>query len=243
MEPLFLFAVKVFFMSCTHPSANPSANRTTIILADELLCITELLSWGLMIILERIIGIFARGTAGHILTTAIGAVVPLAVSLRFSRCFLKQLQPGSPAIDIIDNWMIHLKITIIVLVLLGFGSLLGASYYMLSTRPRDEEDYRRRLAKLRQLSWALFDSSMCFLVALFSHALCWKILGTISLSQNIAEAGLDQENILDHIGRISRVRKYMGWFLLVRDVHAGTLGEDLFPRWFLQELNGLGIAV
>lgn len=231
-----LRAVQLIFIAYLLSPTHMAADRTTLLWAIEVLCVSEFLSRGLVLSLERMIGILAPSTTGRILSTTVGVILPFMVNLQFMRRFLEQLQPGAPTIDIPVVQRRNVALTILCTLLLVSGFLLGTWRYLRSSRFRDVEDRRRRLEELWQTYSALFDAFIGLLLALRSHQLFWEVLVTVSQSRNIPEGSLGQSRILERMNQISRDREVLGWLLELQIAQGGRL-ENMFPGWFLEALD------
>lgn len=231
-----LRAVQLLFIAYVLSPTHVATDRTILLWAVEVLCVAEFLSRGLVLSLERMIGILAPSTPGRILSTTIGVILPFIVNLQFFRRFLEQLQPGVPTIDIFVVQRRNVALTILCTLLLASGFLLATWRYLRSSRFRDVEDRRRRLEELWNTISALFDAFIGLLLALRSHQLFWEILVTVSQSRNIPEDSLSQSRILERMNQISKDREVLGWLLELQIAQGGRL-ENMFPGWFLEALD------
>ncbi|KAG6356484.1 hypothetical protein INS49_015872 [Diaporthe citri] len=221
-----------------------AANRTTLLWAVEVLCVAEFLSQGLVLYLERMIGILVRGNLawsiqGSILSTIVGVILPFMVNLHFIRCFLEELQPEAETIDFTVIQRRHIAIAILCILLLALGLLLGTGRYLRTSRPPGLEDRRRRLEELWNTVSALFDAAIGLLLALRSHQIFWEILVVVSQSRNILEASLDQSGISERMNQISKGRVLLGWLLELQTAHTTRILENVFVNWVLDALDNL----
>lgn len=220
-----LFATRLLFIAYILCPALMNANRTTLLLAEELLCGAELFSQSLVLVLERINDILGPSTHVLMPSTIVRVVLPLIVNLHFMHCFLKQLLPDTPAIGN-GSLTIGLWIATWIFGLLTLGFMLGVQSFLFTMRAADlEDDGRRTIEKLVFMSSTIFDIFACLGISLGSHLLSIWILVAVPLSRITLEASIQES-----IDRITVVRMLLGLLLELQHTHMGDLVADMFAR-------------
>lgn len=221
---MMITAIQLLFFAYIVSPSHIAADRITLVLAFDLLCVAELLSCGLALVLRSIIAISAPRNPRPLMIATVDIVIPLIVNLYSISRFLEQLHPGAPAIDFNIIRKRHVVLVLLSLWLLLSRFLLGTWHHLLSTRPTDREDSRRRLRNFWLMVAAVSDVCMCLLLALTSHLVFWKILDTAGPPGNTSEA-----TTLTRMDEISKIRAMSGWLLVARDFYVVAL-EDVFLR-------------
>lgn len=223
-----LLAMRLLFIAYMLCPALMNANRTTLLLAQELLCAAELFSQSLVLVLEGINDLLRPSTHGLMLSTIVRAVLPLIVNLHFMHCFLRQLLPDTPVIGN-ESLVFGFLIATWTIVLLILGLELGVQYFLLTTRAPDlEDDGRRRLENLAIISSTLFDIFACLGISLGSHLLSMWILVAVPLS------GINREaSIQESMDRITKCRMSLGLLLELQRTNMGEILLDVLTRLVL----------
>lgn len=221
-----LLAMRLLFVVYVLCQTLMNANRTTLLLAEELLCAAELFSQSLVLALERINDILGPNAHGLMLITIVRAVLPLIVNLHFMHCFLKQPQPDTRAIG---NGRISIGILIALCII---GLLASISMFAIWSFLPDLEANRRRLEKLVFTS-LLFDIFTCFGISLASHLLSMRILVAVPPSGIALEASIQES-----VDLITELRMILGLLLELQHTHIGELVE-VVPYLVLVALDTL----
>lgn len=222
-----LLAIRLLFIAYILCPALMNANRTTLLLAQELLCAAELFSQSLILVLERINDILGPSTHSIMLNAIARVVLPLIINLHFMHCFLRQLLPDTPAIG---NGKIAfgMMIALWIIGLLNLGLMLGVQFFLTTRAQNLEDDGRRRLEKLVFISLTLSDIFGCLGMSSGSQLLSKWILVAVPLSGFTLEASIQES-----MDRITVFRMLLGLMLELQQIHMGELVVDVLARLVL----------
>lgn len=222
-----LLIIRLLFIPYFLCLALMNANRTTLLLAEELLCAADLFSQSLVLVLESINDVLGPSTHGLMLSTIMRVVLPLIINLHFMHCFLRQLLPDAPAVGN-GNIAFGMMIALWIIELLNLGLMLAVQSFLTTRAPNLEDDGRRRLEKLVFISLTLFDIFGCLGMSLGSHLLSKWILVAVPLSGISLEASIQES-----MDRITVVRMLLGLLLELQHIHMGELVVDVLARLVL----------